>query len=458
MPWTCESCKTLVPRDDVVACPGCARTKEAWSFVAARTRAMVVSAKKFDLMTGVDAAPLPPGDGAWKDIDVVPAQVAWAMPRAEARALAERGFMPPPNRLLVVLLVPKGAKDLTVKVAVEFETREVEELALPRELSPSPDVFDVPLLLVAGADDGHELPAFQGVHVLDVTEDTELGHAPTLEVVALKRPPKRVPISLGVAPRLVHDASGEPVAHVYVALGREQDGRVVVDERCVTREDGLLGVPADGPGWQTRPPEAEARRPEGQVVRLHWAYGFETDEELAALPKRAWSEVTIGPEVRLRPSRPRGRLHVRVLAGDPPAPLADAPCRLNGPHDLELAPVEVTTDADGVITLEDLEQGLWRLETPQGHARVEPRPGAEQPIEVLAEPEEDPSSDEGAERALAVAPHDGVVDEPDDDAAPAQPDDDPDDGPLPEHTEQEGGVGLLNEELFALLRGTGGDQ
>lgn len=457
MPWTCDGCRTVVKTDDVATCPECGAKKEAWSFVAARTRALVVSAKRFDLLTGVDAQARRPGDGGLVDVEVVPAQVAWALGRAEARALSAQGLLPPSRHVLFVRLFPKGAKDLGVKVAVEFETREVEEVAVPCEESPPPEVLDVPLLLVAGEDVGHDLPSFPGLKVLDVTEETEGGHAPSIEVAALKRPPRRVPISLGVTPRLVHDASGAPLASLYVTLGREEEGRVVVEERCFTDPDGRLGVPQGEVGWQAGPPAVLARRPEGQVVRLHWAYGFETDEQLAALPPRAWSEVTIADEVRLRPSRPRGRLHVRVLEpGAPPTPLASAACRLNGPRGAGIAPLEVTTGADGVLALDDLVHGLWRLETPAGAARIEPGAGGDAPLDVVVSPEEDPAPPpDGPPPWLAVAPSE-PVDAPDEVGGDRPDDGDEDDDGIPDRDELEGDVGVLSEDLFRALRGLGG--
>lgn len=89
--------------DDVAVCPGCGQGKAAWS----RTRTLVVSARRFDLLTGVEATPRG-DDEPGQDAALVPAQVAC----------------------------------------------EVEEVDVPAAASPTPEVVDVPLLLVAGADPG----------------------------------------------------------------------------------------------------------------------------------------------------------------------------------------------------------------------------------------------------------------------------------------------------------------
>lgn len=432
MPWTCESCKTLVPTDDVVACPGCGRTKEAWSFVAARTRAMVVSTKKFDLMTGVDADPLPPGDGAWKDLDVVPAEVARAMRRSEARDLAERGFMPPPDRLLVVLLVPKGAKDLTVKVAVEFETREVEEVELPRTADPAPDVFDVPLLLVAGADDGHELPSFQGVHVLDVTEDTELGHAPTLEVTALKRPPRRVPIAFDGGTRFVEERTGAPVRGCFIYLGDPEAEGFVLQETLFCDEEGHPCRPEGGNVVQAGPPPKEARVELTPGPRkLHWSYA--PVEDLGALGERDAPIIDITrSDVVLRRRVGKATLAARLLraAGkdDPPdsppfVPLAAIAYAAQGdePRPVRL---EGTTDAEGLLRHEDAPRVAFTL-TVEGYAPtiVHALGGDEAPDVVLTPAEAPPRLTILAtvlESLLADA-----TDDPADDASDDAPDDAP---------------------------------
>ncbi len=102
---------------------------------------------------------------------------------------------PPAQHLLVVRLFPKKHKDLTVGLAVEFETLEVEERALPFEGEPAlagDGSVDVPVLLVRGEGE----VAFPGVHVVAVGEASERGFAPTIEVAALGKPPRKVPTEL----------------------------------------------------------------------------------------------------------------------------------------------------------------------------------------------------------------------------------------------------------------------
>lgn len=176
MPWECPACRSVVATDDV-ECPSCAAPKTSWTLAADVTRTLVFGGgKRFELLR---AGP----DGA-----LAPAEVAPVTSVDEAT----RWTTPPAQRLLVVRLFPKRHKDLTVGLAVEFETLEVDERELPFEGEPTladDGSVDVSVLLVRGEGE----VTFTGVHVVAVGEASERGFAPTIEVAALGKPPRRVP-------------------------------------------------------------------------------------------------------------------------------------------------------------------------------------------------------------------------------------------------------------------------
>ena len=65
MPWSCPTCAASVPTDDV-PCPGCGSTKAAWTLHQERTRTFRVEpGKRFEVLRGDGAAPLPAGHAAW---------------------------------------------------------------------------------------------------------------------------------------------------------------------------------------------------------------------------------------------------------------------------------------------------------------------------------------------------------------------------------------------------------
>ncbi len=382
MPWECKGCQAVVSTDTTTTCPACGAKKVAWSMQAQRTRAFVVQSKRFDLLRGVGARPLAPGDPAAEAVRTVPTEVAWALPKAEARRLQAQGLLPPPRHVLFVRLHPRKHPDLTVALSVLLAAGEAADHALvPEGADPAADAVDVPVVLVFGQGD-LDPAAFPGLHVVDVTEpEAQDGHAPELEVSALRRPARRVRVSAGIVPRLVEDHTGRPAGLVYVLLGHAGEGGFELEQRCFTFPDGRLGVPRDGDGWQAGPPEEEARCLPGEALRLHWSYAPVAD--LAQV--RRTSEVVVAPELRLRPARPRGPLALRLLApdGDDWRPLAEAGVRLVAP-----APeptLEATTDAAGLLRLEDVRLLGYRVEAGAWHGWVEAT-GEPEPVEARLGP------------------------------------------------------------------------
>lgn len=201
MPWTCGGCALEIV-DSEPSCPQCGAVKAAWTLFGDQTRAFqVVASKRFELWRGSARA-----------------QTAPSLAKEEARRLAREGARPPEAALLHVRLFPGKHADWSVKVAVGFETREVVDHELPRRADPGfsgAGHVDVPLLLVRGdpADDPGDI-AFEGVAVIDVSEATASGHAPSIEVAALRKRPQTLPIEGGAGARLrlvVDDPDGDPL-------------------------------------------------------------------------------------------------------------------------------------------------------------------------------------------------------------------------------------------------------
>ena len=382
MPWECKGCQAVVSTDTTTTCPACGAKKVAWSMQAQRTRAFVVQSKRFDVLRGVGARPLAPGDPAAEAVRTVPAEVAWALPKAEARRLQAQGLLPPPRHVLFVRLHPRKHPDLTVSLSVLHAAREAADHALvPEGADPAADAVDVPVVLVFG-EGALDPGAFPGLHVVDVSEpEAQDGHAPELEVAALRRPARRVRVSAGIVPRLVEDHTGRPAGLVYVLLGHAGEGGFELEQRCFTFPDGRLGVPRDGDGWQAGPPEEEARCLPGETLRLHWSYAPVTD--LAQV--RRTCEVVVAPEVRLRPARPRGRLALRLLApdGDGWRPLAEAAVRLVPPA--PEPPLEGASDDQGVLSLGDARLLGYRVEVGDLRGWVEAT-GEAAPLDVRLGP------------------------------------------------------------------------
>jgi Putative peptidoglycan binding domain len=242
MPWDCKQCNLAVELDDT-PCPGCGRTKDSWTMVAGATRTFTISKKRLELLCGERADALPCSDPAHADEPLRPASVARVTPRDVARRIAARGHMPPSRDVLTVRLVPKRHKDLTVTLAVNYETEEVAELPFPHDGSPvdSLQPVDVRFLFVSGGppapDDEVEFP---GLRVVDLSEETPDGFAPSIEVSALKKPPRRLPtepasdccLRLQLA---LEGAGGDPLAGADYVLSFE-GGEV----RGTTDEQGAL--------------------------------------------------------------------------------------------------------------------------------------------------------------------------------------------------------------------------
>ena len=208
MPWTCPNpdCAHDVT-SDVRTCPSCGLEKDSWTLVPDQTRQMTLPAnrKSFVVLRGASDRSQPEGApiGELEAAKVVP-----VVSQAVLRQLA-KGQRPSDDKLLVVRLFP--AREPTPVITLrasppQDDEREFEfTVERPADLEPNGSV-DVPFLVVHGVG---EVPAFQGLRVLDLTGVDPSGElVPELEFEALGRQPRELPTRLLSAPPL--DCIGFP--------------------------------------------------------------------------------------------------------------------------------------------------------------------------------------------------------------------------------------------------------
>lgn len=241
MPWQCTRCHAAVPRDDI-PCPACGAVKTAWSMVARRTRAFVVAQKKFELLRGTGERPLRADDPAQAETEVAPAEEVRSTPKAGLRRLLSEGLLPASRDVLFVRLFPRGSKELTVTITAAFAAQESRDVEVAPLAEVTGDAVDVPLLFVHGEGDASDLQ-LAGLHVVDIAEATELGHAPSVELKALKRPSRSLPVrsqaagglGLVLPGALFAFDSAFPTPSILWHL-------VAIDEALAARPDARLAV------------------------------------------------------------------------------------------------------------------------------------------------------------------------------------------------------------------------
>jgi hypothetical protein len=253
MPWDCAACGATALLDDTSACPGCGGGKAAWTMHANKTRTMRMTRKeKLELLRGTDATRPARDAGYAPDVELVAAQRAVSLPKEMARELLEQKLLPAPTTVLVARLHPRPGQDPTVTTSALFEVAEVVPAQHPQEPLQAAGSLDVWFLLVhgPGSTDGLDFP---GLIVLDVTEETDAGHAPQLGVAALAAKRKDLPI----------EPAGE--AHIHAKLLRAPSGEVAGPAKLAWRRDLEPVTEADLPG-ATLP----ATVGEDGVVRADW--------------------------------------------------------------------------------------------------------------------------------------------------------------------------------------------
>jgi outer membrane protein OmpA-like peptidoglycan-associated protein len=189
VPWTCQACEAEVDEDGLT-CPVCSTAKSSWSLVAGETRMFSVPGRRVAYLRGEGEARLPK-DGDCSELVLVETERAFVMPKRDARELAKRGELPLARQVLIVQLLASGERDLTLELELEFETLEVSTVELPVESVGEEHVL-VPLLFVHGEG---EPPTITGMHVVDVTEETELKHAPSVQASALSKRQQRIALT-----------------------------------------------------------------------------------------------------------------------------------------------------------------------------------------------------------------------------------------------------------------------
>src|SRR5690606_32867634 len=204
--------------DDLV-CPSCSAQKDSWTLVAEKTRSFQLSTTKFLVLRAGAAGPLPEGPLDERALGLEPAEVVPAVRREVVQRLVERGGRPSAASAFVVRLVPRakrpGPKGRNVALTALHASREAAELAVGVEW-PDPlaadALLDVKLLAVFGAGDLPERP-WPDVTLVDLGEETELGHAPELEVAALGKRPRKLPVAeVGRVHVRVVEEDGAPLA------------------------------------------------------------------------------------------------------------------------------------------------------------------------------------------------------------------------------------------------------
>lgn len=233
MPWRCEACDQLVADDR--PCPSCGMVKAAWTVVGDKTRTFAVAAKRVLVRRGAHDGPLPAGEAQQAAIERVDADEVRALAKARARALADAGGMPDATDVLFVELHHRQAGPAPVTVTLNLEREEPVERTFE---CPAPEDGRAELRLVCvhgpGGVEGIDFP---GLHVLDVADSTSEEHAPTIEVAALKKPPRQVQVVASHSIELVvRDEDGRPVPGARLVL-LEPDGARTPG---VTNEDGVV--------------------------------------------------------------------------------------------------------------------------------------------------------------------------------------------------------------------------
>lgn len=181
MPWSCKECSAAVADDATPACPACGAAKASWTVVQDRTRTMVVAVKKrLEPLRGREPAPSTTRSATpYSAAEWLPTEVATAMPKGRARALLAAGLLP-------------GAADVLTLRAPDPATTSIRVTTLPAK-ARGRDV-ELPARAAGGRAEARLLPVFgaledpvddivlPGVATLDVSDRTDQGHAPSLEV------------------------------------------------------------------------------------------------------------------------------------------------------------------------------------------------------------------------------------------------------------------------------------
>lgn len=238
MPWTCPVCSDEVT-DDRSACPRpeCRGRKADWT-VGAHTRQLVVTGPRLEVLRGAQEEPVPAGEvepgEPLSETDVAP-----VLPKQLVVDLFRSGRRPGPAHVVVVRVWQPGQQK-SLSLIVEYAHREAAPATYPLRAT---GYLETRFLFVHGEDPpGWEEVAFPLLELHDLSEEGEPGHAPSLEVEALRkrrelqveavRPPDRKVYRVApAATRFLHESalalplegSPHPVAALVRAAGHLVD-------------------------------------------------------------------------------------------------------------------------------------------------------------------------------------------------------------------------------------------
>lgn len=276
MPWTCKQCQAVVPLDDLSVCPACSASKAVWSMFGDRTRTFVVTSRQKLGVERGEVFPTERGSAprhrfvSWRR-----SGRAGVLPAVEARALMDAGALPDAHDLFRVRITPpRSLQRWELGVAIKFAASRTRELAYDfeprRDLLDESGSFSVHFLCVHGP--GADSILFPRVQVLDVTEETALGHAPLLEVTGFRSKP--VPVELGPEQRSPLVAARLPASFqlggTFVKPPSNRTLRLVLDRM---RDDPALralvvGQAIDDPTDEARNRELARLRVEATIATL----------------------------------------------------------------------------------------------------------------------------------------------------------------------------------------------
>lgn len=401
MSWDCQPCSVTVEFDND-PCPQCGKDNPAVSLHAGVERALTITRrKKFQVRRGTGREPLSSG-GAYEPDQTKLATLAIALTKADARALSDAGQLPAPKDVTFLRLWLKK-KEPVAKVTAFFETADPREDEFPQQVEdPDALTHDAGFLFVYG---GGEAPAFEGLEVVDLSEESDSGCAPEVGL-GTGRSRTNLPV--------VHAPFG--VIHAYLV---DPEGDVLEDTPL---EWSLNGAPApadlelparsDGDGlvsasdlplgkYGVKPLPEEAPHDGFRLTALPWLREAPPEPHLQRVK---W---VTKPVHELDLPEPTGHVHAALV--DPwGRRIADETvswfCDGEALSEVEGVSLPAATDAEGVLQVSGLPLGTWTVQpamNPERHGGYQPtelpwlRDAIEQPhlqrVKVAAPPSyEDP--------------------------------------------------------------------
>ncbi len=197
MPWTCTSCSTEVADDATQECPACAARKDAWTLQAEHTRQLVITKKKFECLRAAEPGARAAGAAPYAGVSWAKAEAAPALPKETARRLIAEGQVPAPKDVLCVRVHPTASDERAADVTPLFEGEHwLSGRLFANDGPPRAEPFDLHVALVYGGEHEEALDLrADGVHFVEVTDAVAPeGFAPSVEVQAVKRPKKTLPL------------------------------------------------------------------------------------------------------------------------------------------------------------------------------------------------------------------------------------------------------------------------